>query len=410
MSPAPFDSRTNCLEGGAPDGDGLHMADFPKLEVSMRDVRRAGDALKGELVWSDAEESAIREVFQIANNWRDAHIYPMAKVRSELIAKVRLFQLRGLTAARVKRMSSIRRKLREIPENLSQMQDLCGCRAILPSIGAVNTLVDAYRAENRYEPKERDYIGKPKAGGYRSHHFVLRFRGAEKTIFDGRKIELQIRTRLQHSWATAVEAVGTFRRENLKGGRGDPDWLRLFALMAGELAAAEKCPMPPDVPTQAERRREIVALNTKLDALASLQNWAHAVRFTEHFWRDPNSTPRYYLIVYDNEKMEVDVKPYFGVIESVTSYESAEQGGNLIESARFNTVLVESSAIDALKIMYPNYFGDVQLFKKNLENIVSGRDAREYTAAPLISEPPPTFRDADISWLRRTGRRKWRPS
>ena len=44
------------------------------------------------------------------------------------------------------------------------------------------------------------------------------------------KVELQLRTRLQHAWATANEIVGTFRREELKSGEGGPDWLRYFVL------------------------------------------------------------------------------------------------------------------------------------------------------------------------------------
>jgi hypothetical protein len=59
---------------------------------------------------------------------------------------------------------------------------------------------------------------------------VYKFRGSgEEAVYNGRRVEVQVRTQLQHSWATAVEAVGLFRREDLKAGRGDLDWLRLFA-------------------------------------------------------------------------------------------------------------------------------------------------------------------------------------
>lgn len=69
-------------------------------------------------------------------------------------------------------------------------------------------------------------------------------------------MEIQLRTLLQHSWATAVEAVGLLRREDLKGGRGDPDWLRLFQIMASEMAEDEGAPPVPGVSQEGSSRRE----------------------------------------------------------------------------------------------------------------------------------------------------------
>ena len=66
-------------------------------------------------------------------------------------------------------------------------------------------------------------------------------------VFHDRRVEVQIRTFLQHTWATAVEAVGAYRGENMKGGEGNSDWLRLFSLMSGEFAATENCALPPDL-------------------------------------------------------------------------------------------------------------------------------------------------------------------
>jgi ppGpp synthetase/RelA/SpoT-type nucleotidyltranferase len=392
--------------------DGLDVADFPKLEYSMREVRRVGDMLKGDVVWSDDRAEELKDVFRVANNWRDSHAYPMAKLRSEMVGKLRSNQLEGLTAARLKRMRSIRKKLRNISANLNQIQDLGGCRAILSSIAEVRALVQAYRGDNRHElHREDDYIANPKVGGYRCHHIVLKFRGLdeERSIFDGRRIEIQVRTRLQHSWATAVEAVGTFRNEDMKGGAGDADWLRLFDLVSAELALAEGCPLPASAPPEAERRKEIRQLDAKLKALSTLENLRQAVRFTDNYSANPYmGPPQYYLIKYDNVERRVDVQPHFRALEGTASYDSAEQLDNMAGSNRFNTVLVEAFKIEGLKEAYPNYFGDVQLFAKNLQNIVHGRVAQEYSTPPRIVEPPSHFKDADMSWLRRTAKKRWR--
>ena len=47
------------------------MVGYPKFEFSKRDVKRAGDMLAGDLIWTDETAPRIREAFTIANNWRD---------------------------------------------------------------------------------------------------------------------------------------------------------------------------------------------------------------------------------------------------------------------------------------------------------------------------------------------------
>jgi len=73
------------------------------------------------------------------------------------------------------------------------------------------------------------------------HHMVFRFRGAgDDVYFRRRRVEVQLRSQVQHSWATAVEAVGMFRREDLKGGNGDPAGCDCFSL-CGRNRAGEGC-------------------------------------------------------------------------------------------------------------------------------------------------------------------------
>src|SRR5271156_5942195 len=89
------------------------MSDFPFLEFSDDDVAQAGRMIaRDDLVWSEGTESEIRHAFLVANNWRDAHAYPMASIRSQIIQYMRLLGIEGVTAARLKRMQAIRKKLR----------------------------------------------------------------------------------------------------------------------------------------------------------------------------------------------------------------------------------------------------------------------------------------------------------
>ena len=54
--------------------------------------------------------------------------------------------------------------------------------------------------------RSTDYIENPKSSGYRSIHYIYKY-SSNIQDYDGLKIELQIRTRLQHSWAMAVETA-----------------------------------------------------------------------------------------------------------------------------------------------------------------------------------------------------------
>jgi (p)ppGpp synthase/HD superfamily hydrolase len=239
------------------------MADFPPFRYTQQDVRQAGKALAGKLIWTDENAEHIRKVFAIAHNWRDSHAYPMSRFRAVLGGQVRRQHAGGNVVARLKRMPSIRGKLRSQPSTLDKIQDLAGCRAIVSSIKDARTVVQGMQQVPRHVlHRESPYIDKPKDDGYRCHHMIFLYRGdGDDNVFDDRRVEVQVRTRLQHTWATTVEAVGAYRGENMKAGDGHPDWLRLLALMSAEFACAEKCPEPPDLPVRSERVKEIIDLD-----------------------------------------------------------------------------------------------------------------------------------------------------
>jgi hypothetical protein len=54
----------------------------------------------------------------------------------------------AITAACIKRMKSIRKKLRETPLTLYQIQDIGGCRAIAEGVEHLSKLVDFYENGN----------------------------------------------------------------------------------------------------------------------------------------------------------------------------------------------------------------------------------------------------------------------
>ncbi|MER9836169.1 RelA/SpoT domain-containing protein [Mesorhizobium sp. M0145] len=346
----------------------------------MDDVRAAGKRLAGKVYFDSANYREALETFTVANSWRDSHIRPTRSIRASVRSHMRQACIPGDMASRPKRMSSIRRKLGDTTIRLDQMQDLGGCRAILNDIDGIDKLVDRIRGRSPHGiRREWNYIQNPKEDGYRSHHISLEFQPntRQDDAYVGRRIELQIRTRLQHSWATAVEAVSLYRNQDLKHHKGDADWLRLFVLAAAEFAHVERCPLPEGVPERTERIRELKDLNARLGAVSMLQNIRAATHFAENFVYERG---RYYLIRYHPDHT-VKIKTYPDTMSATYELGIAERAIEAGENQE-KVVLVQVDKIDKLVATYPNYFGDVSLFIRNLQLACLGRPGLEYTIAP----------------------------
>jgi len=83
-----------------------------------------------------------------------------------------------VVAQRLKRLDSIVAKLkRESGMKLSRMQDLGGCRFVVPVLSEVYYFSEKLKNSRvRHEFKrEYDYIKNPKKSGYRSLHLVFKF-------------------------------------------------------------------------------------------------------------------------------------------------------------------------------------------------------------------------------------------
>lgn len=390
-----------------PENIALIANQSPALDLDG--VRRAGEVIGGDMTWLPETEQRIREAFAVANQWRDSHDYPMRSIHATVRSHIRLREIDGFTAARLKRMNAIRGKLRrmgdrERPLSLDRFQDLGGCRAIMATTQDAEALIAAMKARCRHDLwAEDDYIHNSRKTGYRSHHLKYEFRGrGDQAICDGRRIEVQIRTSLQHAWATAVEAIGLYRGEELKSGKGSPEWLRLFSLMSAEFAEFEGCDPAKGMPSRSARLRELKELNGCLGAVEALENMSTALSYVED--AVPGSTkPDYFLIEYDNEARTVKVTPQFRSRFAFKNYESAESADNLSGQETANIVLVEGVKMDNLTKAYPNYFGDTQLFKRHLGALISGGAMRDYEVTLQQRSVPRPRERPDPSWIGRRG-------
>ena len=195
------------------------------------------------------------EAERIVNNWRASHSYPLNTFKVTLRRKTHDVDSNGLVAQRIKRMSSIELKLERFKTmQMTQMQDLGGCRAIVSTTAQVRSLLRRYEQSDLKHKLDDidDYIANPKASGYRGVHIIYKYHSNTKAAepYNGLFIEMQLRSRLQHAWATAVETVGTFLKQSLKSSMGEDKWLRFFSLMGSAIARHEGASaLVPNTPT-----------------------------------------------------------------------------------------------------------------------------------------------------------------
>ncbi|SLN21544.1 RelA/SpoT domain-containing protein [Pseudooctadecabacter jejudonensis] len=368
------------------------------IGVERRDVNLAGKLLGSKIPATSDGIAEATLAFDHAYRWRDAHSLPLKQVRAELIGLSRRARARAVTAARLKRMASIRKKLSDERNDLklTQIQDLAGCRAIVPDMSALSRLVQRYHdEESRHDFKHTDYVLAPRVSGYRGHHLIMKFKPDDDRLgeYSGMKVEIQARTQLQHAWATTVEAVGLIRGEDLKGGFGCADWLRLFSLMGSEVAHIEGSPKVRGTSEdQSQRWEELKSLNSKLNAVDILKKYNQTFKMSEEFI--PKTSRPFYLLQYDATQNSVSIKT-FGSLSSGTKFE--HESGKI--DGEITSVLVAVDKVDNLRAAYPNYFMDVNEFAEILQSCVQGEGYEVGVKKSSSAD--------DFSWLRdyRTKRR-----
>ena len=225
MSDAPVTSRAPLTRGGA-----------PVSPPSRSPVRRAGELLRASQLGDEVTAQEYVSAYDVLVAYRAAHQYPLVKATNSLRAAVKAEGCRIEVSQRLKRMHTILDKLRREPEmDLSRMQDFGGCRAILENVEDVRRVqarvLGAYRKRVGDQPPVKDYIAAPKETGYRGVHII--------TMYDGRRIEVQLRTKVMHEWAITVERLSGQTGFDLKGTEG-PSELREFFAYASTLMAREE--------------------------------------------------------------------------------------------------------------------------------------------------------------------------
>lgn len=313
------------------------------------------------------------QVLSVLNNWRSAHAYPLNTFQITLRTKARKIERDVIIAQRSKRLDSIHRKLTSKNSmRMTQMQDIAGCRAVFSKLRSVYRLVSAYKA-SRFDHKfrnEKDYISSPKPDGYRCYHLVYEYRGTriETAAYNGLRVEVQIRTQMQHAWATAVEAVGVFTKQALKSNQGDQDWLRFFSLMSAAFAAIEQTAPVPNTPlNKATLIDEISSLAVHLNVKNTLQVYNSTIT-TLGSAKDE----KYFIVEMSPDDAKVIIRRYKARQSEEANRMYTELESKIPEGSSTQVVLVSVENVNALKRAYPNYFLDTNTFSRLVDRVLRG--------------------------------------
>jgi hypothetical protein len=301
------------------------------------------------------------EALEVVGNWRAIHAFPLNTFQMRLRSAAADVYPNSLVAQRLKRLSSIEFKLRRFPNmQLPRMQDIGGCRVVLRSPAEVRRLAQDYRSSRikHHLVGEKDYITTPKESGYRGIHLIYRYHSDRMTTYNGLLIELQIRTLLQHAWATAVETVGIFLEHSLKSSMGPNEWLRFFALSASAFARVERSPLVPGTPTTArELIREIGRLKGELNVEQQLRTFGQALRVTE---RASRREAHFFLLALTPGNLTIYSYRKDELSRATTEYLRIEKDNERVSGAQ--AVLVAAESLKALRRAYPNFYLDTERF------------------------------------------------
>ena len=348
------------------------MTFSPVPQESKSQIKKAGEIL----ALGNPEHPEYLWALNLADKWRACHAYPINTFQSTLRVKLKKFSKEVIVAQRLKRMPTIIDKLRRYPAmQLTTMQDIGGIRAVLGSVNDVYKLADEYRKSSFFAHSlvhENDYIQTPRDDdGYRSIHLIYKYINKQTPSYDGLRIELQIRTKLQHIWATAVETMGTFLGQALKSRQGDQEWLDFFALTSSAFAHKEKSiPVPRYAHLTAQETFKAVADAEKnLKALEKMRGFSSAAneiargRGTGRGWS-------YHLIVLNSLENTIKITSYNreSIDQAVSDYSKVELEAAL--GSKIEPVLVSAGPIEKLRRAYPNFFLDIGGFISNVNSIL----------------------------------------
>ncbi len=174
--------------------------------MGMQWMREELEDLSFRVLNPEARSSIMRRFLTLQRESGDVVHQITADIRSELDKS----EIEADVYGRAKKPYSIWRKMQEKDLAFSRLSDIYGFRVICSTVPDCYAIVGALHQRWRAVPgRFKDYISQPKNNGYRSIHTTVSGR-------DGKRVEIQIRTREMHEVAEAGVAAHWSYREGVR--------------------------------------------------------------------------------------------------------------------------------------------------------------------------------------------------
>ncbi len=339
-----------------------------KLGYSKAKIDRAGETLKN----AASTKEDIANALEVLSSWRAYHAIPLDAFAKVLRQRSQKISDNAVVAQRLKRTPSILLKLSNHKTmRLSAMQDIGGLRAILDTTEDVYRLLELYKKSKSKHAlfSQDDYIEIPKKDGYRSIHLVYKL-AKTPNLF----LEIQLRSQLQHIWATGVEVFGTLQNSSFKSGHGNKKWLEFFSILSSVFAIKENKP-PLAIHNEISKIDLIARLQEEIQELRAIENLSV---YTALYKTLSKNFPKgrighYSLIILNSRENTISLENYGARQFDVAAQAYLDLERRHFEDKQINVVLVNTGDIKKLELSYPNYFMDTKILIQNLSLIMMGK-------------------------------------
>jgi putative GTP pyrophosphokinase len=188
------------------------------MSLSKSQLDKLGEKLK--------DGSVSEEDLRYLNDYK----LSFAKAHKEVITSIKTQLRLEPTGRSAKSTTSIADKLKRESIRLTQIQDIAGCRLIVEDLNGqervTNALADlfpdSFILDRRLKPSH----------GYRAVHLVV--------SVDKKRVEVQVRTFLQHVWAELCERLSDTVDKSIKYGGGEKKVRELLRALSVEICSLEE--------------------------------------------------------------------------------------------------------------------------------------------------------------------------
>ncbi|MFN3663480.1 RelA/SpoT family protein [Yoonia sp.] len=194
--------------------------------MGMQWMREELEDLSFRVLNPEARNSIIRRFITLQRETGDV----VQKITADMRVELEKSNILADVVGRAKKPYSIWRKMQEKDQGFSRLSDIYGFRVIVATEGDCYRVLGTIHQRWRAVPgRFKDYISQPKSNGYRSIHTTVSGR-------DGKRVEVQIRTREMHEVAeTGVAAHWSYKNGERVENRFAVDPVRWIASLTDRL-------------------------------------------------------------------------------------------------------------------------------------------------------------------------------